>query len=201
MQSGAEPAASSIPAPPDARSLFDHVDAALPLVAQAAGLLGTAGGAAVGGSDSPFELLDGVVKVRDQRKARRALELARPHLQAIVRLGADAEAWIQHGAELEVGSARSIWIDIVTTGNLLGGWFDVHAHNRIETQRLELGGVLESLGRLHGRLRAEYGFTGVAAGTAAPVPDVRNRRGAWSIGLWLAWCLLVVGFLWYQLTR
>ena len=182
-----------------ARRLFDEVDAALPLVSEAAGRLGAAGDAAMNGSESPAELLDGIVKFSGQRSAHEALELARPHLEAIYQLSAEARTW-PVGVPEGVADPKRMALDLVTTGNILGAFVDVKIHNRLETQHLEVGALLDELGRLHARLRSAYGFRSATREAEAPVPSVMSRR-RWSLILWSLWCVGVLSFVWYMATR
>jgi hypothetical protein len=146
---------------PDLGELFGHVDKALDLLARASGELGSAAGAsyAVTGA-SPLQLFHAAKKLVGQRRARRWLRAAAPHLESIHRLHGEAKTWL--AAAPDVGAADDIILDVVSEDwGLIGAYIDAHIHNKIETQLVELNALLDEVGRLHARLRARR--AGVAA--------------------------------------
>ena len=146
---------------PDLAALFQHVDAVLPLVARAAGELGTAGSNAFRDTGiSPFAFIGTIKRFFGQRRAKQALQQATPHLQAIARLSAESRQWLAMVPEPDPYATAAL--DALVGEGILDVIIDGIIHDRIETQVLELNHVLDELGRLHRALRT-HGFHTAAA--------------------------------------
>jgi hypothetical protein len=141
------------PVPPDLAALFPHVDAALHLVARASGELGSAGSSAFDSTSrtSPLEIVYMFKRFMGQRRAKKALQQAAPHLQAIARTLIDGQRWLATMPRPDV--TLDLVSDFVADG-IAGVVLDDIIHDRIETQVLELNNLLDELGRLHAKLRA-----------------------------------------------
>ena len=151
--------------PPDLAALFGHVDTALQLVATATGELGSAGTAAFADTSrtNPLQLVATIKRFFGQRHAKKALQEAAPHLRAIAQLHAESVQWLQampHADPATIALLIGLWTD-----GFVGLLADDIIHDRIETQLLELNNVLDELGLLHAKLRAQ-GFGAQATRSA-----------------------------------
>jgi hypothetical protein len=187
---------------PDAAELFRHVDAAVALLARAAGHLGAAG--TIPSPNTGGSPVDSFTRFGQHWKVRRLVKMLRPHLEAIDRIHAEARTWLARPELSQVGSPWLIIADLVTDfcGNVGGAAIDSTVVNRVEGQRVELSALLDEMAALHARLRQVLGIThGEASALGGTIPDVRDRRRLWSFWFWMFWIALFAawcGFIYFM---